>query len=228
MPTRYVLNFCQQTGCSPEWFLTGDGEPFTRKTVAPEKPASANAEILAGQIAALEARVADLQKRLKEAFAPEDGRRILELDELKYATVPLIESPVAASENGRGKIVDAKNRGEPCILYRDTVADPETVVGIRVTGRSMEPLIKDGGIVFVDWNISGRDECRGRVVLAVTDPRRPPDEQAEWVVKRFLWRPEERCFYLVSENPEFASIKIPESWGCPVHGKVVGWWGREG
>jgi len=221
-----ISQICSKTGCSAQWFLTGDGDPFEKPQATPEQSALENIRILHDQVAEMEMEIKELRRRLEARPDRYIESGIGSLDLSQYCLVPLYESGIAASENGAGIHIDENVRSHPAVLYRGLVDDPATVVAVRIVGRSMEPELRDRGIAFFD--LSKRDErlCRNKIVAAVTDPRKSAWGESECVVKRLFYRPASDCYVLSSINEEYrdGDIEIPRAWGWPVLGLLIGAW----
>lgn len=88
------------------------------------------------------------------------------------------------------------------------------VIGIRVTGRSMSPLIDNGSVVAVDTTEQSRAKLSGHIVVATRD------EQSF----KLAWLRESRGeYFLTPENREFAPISVHSDSRWRIIGRVL-WW----
>lgn len=88
------------------------------------------------------------------------------------------------------------------------------VVGIRVVGRSMSPLIDNGSVVAVDSTEQTKSKLSDKIVVATRDEQQ----------FKIAWLRESRGeYFLVPENREFPPVPISGDSRWRVIGRVL-WW----
>jgi SOS-response transcriptional repressor LexA len=88
------------------------------------------------------------------------------------------------------------------------------VIALRVSGRSMSPLIHNGSVVAVDTSEQTKSKLRDRIVVATRDEQ----------TFRIGWLRESRAeYFLTPENREFAPVAIGNDSRWRIIGRVL-WW----
>ena len=167
-------------------------------------------------------------KRLIEGGNPEQSirvtvqskheKKIIEDFEAEYSSIPLYESgKLAAGENGM--VFDPYEQPASSIMmnYQELKARRNhRLVGLKVGGASMVPLIPPGSIVIIDLN--DREFINGKI-YAVNYPDKGENIAA---VKRIQqWK---HGFVLLSYAPEYPPELSELDWGELCVGKAVWIW----
>ena len=152
------------------------------------------------------------EKRILELYSLLDSRgknTVLSLLESQApygkhpATIPLYAAPAAAGE----PLPMASDEVEE-MPYREGEIPKGASLGIPISGDSMEPLLKDGDVVYVDGE---KTIASGQIGIFLLN--------GESLCKQFVVK-EGRTF-LVSLNPKYDPIPILESDDLRLVGKVV-------
>jgi SOS-response transcriptional repressor LexA len=156
----------------------------------------------------------DVQRVANDAPKPED---ILKAPPQETVSIPVLK--IAATDGpGPGpsapmSLADADiefHVGVPRWWCTETCQ----VVGIRVMGRSMSPLIPNGSVVAVDTTEQTKAKLNDKIVVATRD------EQSF----RIAWLRESRGEYFLSpENREFPPVSVISDPRLRIIGRVL-WW----
>ena len=118
-------------------------------------------------------------------------------------SLPLYEAPAAA---GRALPVITEEVG--ALSYREGEVSPKAAFAVRISGDSMEPLLSDGDLVFVEPSETIES---GQIGIFLVN--------GESLCKRFEIR--EGQGYLVSINPNYAPIRILDTDDVRLSGRVT-------
>ncbi len=119
-------------------------------------------------------------------------------------SIPVFDSPAAA-----GTPLYAESSYE-YLDFPVSEIPKGTDFGVRISGESMQPTIKDGSIVFVAKTVELRDGEIGVFMLGDSA-----------VCKRLKLDNAERVVALISDNPAYAPIEGYALDGCRVVGRVL-------
>jgi phage repressor protein C with HTH and peptisase S24 domain len=162
----------------------------------------------------------------KQLFTPDDlsvapvsaGSGSKELASPVPKTVPIPVLDATAGTHGergdrRGNLRQISFR-EIMSAPADWCPNPSYTSMLRVRGRSMEPLIRDGDITAVDSSQTDRTQLSGKVVIVASDER-------GLCVSRL--RSYEKLDILESENREYQPVVLDKKSGWRIVGRVL-WW----
>jgi phage repressor protein C with HTH and peptisase S24 domain/DNA-binding XRE family transcriptional regulator len=144
------------------------------------------------------------------------GKKLTELQQPKLAHIPVLQA-TAGTHGGQGDKRDNLNRiparqvmGAPL----DWCPNPGYTSLLRISGRSMEPLIHNGDIAAVDSSETDRSKLDGKVVIA-------SNSEKGLCVSRF--RHYSKFDILESENREYRAVVLGSRSGWHIIAKVL-WW----
>jgi SOS-response transcriptional repressor LexA len=156
----------------------------------------------------------DVQRVANEAPRPEEiqtqpPQETVSIPVLKIAATD-VPTPVPGTPMSLGDADIEFHIGVPRWWCTETCQ----VVGIRVLGRSMSPLIPNGSVVAVDTSEQTKSKLNDKIVVATRD------EQSF----RVAWLRESRGEYFLSpENREFPPVSVISDPRLRIIGRVL-WW----
>jgi phage repressor protein C with HTH and peptisase S24 domain len=175
---------------SLDWLLTGEG-PKEKTAVTPI--ISPNLSIISPE---------EYHERISEFHDLDD-----------FVPVRLLADEAAA---GDPMCINDNDIEGFVIIYRKWCKTPLTTTCVRVKGRSMHPILRDGSIIGINHLKTDPEDLRGKIVAARDD--------GGVTIKTLMM--DTKCFILHPANSEFDNIIIRKEEGNPIIGKVEWFWGK--